>query len=68
MSIRRLNRQVLARELWGLAARMQFRVNAIEERDGEGAVTGKGIGIGYLLAKDITCVLVDAATFIEGLK
>jgi len=43
----------IARNLRGLAARMQYRVEVIETRDdkGTGAVTGAGIGIGYLLAK-----------------
>jgi hypothetical protein len=60
----------LARNLRGLAARMHYRVEAIEIRDGKGApaITGRGIGIGYLLAKDLAEALSEAATFVEGLS
>jgi len=55
----------LAGNLRQLYSRMQFRVEAIEERDGKGAVTGAGIWISYLMAKDIARVLAKAAEVIE---
>jgi hypothetical protein len=57
----------LASKLHALASRMQHRVEAIEARDGEEAVTGKGIGIGYLLAKDLADALVEAALAMHAL-
>jgi hypothetical protein len=60
-------RDFLVMELRGLALRMQGRVEAIEDRDGkDGAVTGRGVGIGYLLARDLAKTLCEAADFIEG--
>lgn len=60
-------RDALMMNLRGLALRMQGRVEAIEDRDGkEGAVTGIGVGIGYLLAKDLAKALSNAADFIDG--
>lgn len=60
-------RDFLVMELRGLALRMQGRVEAIEDRDGkDGAVTGRGVGIGYLLARDLARTLSEAADFIEG--
>jgi hypothetical protein len=58
----------IARNLRGLEARMQYRVEAILVRDltEANAITGHGIGIGYLLAKDLAEALGEAATFIEG--
>jgi hypothetical protein len=49
--------------------RMQCRVDAILERDKdeETAVTGKGIGISYLLAKDIVQVMEDGHAEIDRL-
>jgi hypothetical protein len=60
----------IARNLRGLAARMHYRVEAIEIRDGKGApaIEGRGIGIGYLLAKDLADALSEAADFIEGVS
>lgn len=55
-------RDVLVMNLRGLAMRMKGRVEAIEDRDGkDGAVTGPGIGIGYLLASDLATCLERAA-------
>ena len=52
----------LVMTLRGLAMRMQGRVEAIEDRDGkEGAITGIGVGIGYLLARDLAKNLTRAA-------
>ena len=64
-----LDKGTITRNLRGLASRMQYRVEAIEARDGKGAdaITGKGVGIGYLLAKDLADGLTEAATFIEAL-
>lgn len=60
-------RDFLVMELRGLALRMKGRVEAIEDRDGkDGAVTGRGVGIGYLLARDLAKTLSEAADFIEG--
>jgi hypothetical protein len=60
----------ITRNLRGLASRMEYRVEAIEQRDGNGAgaIQGRGIGIGYLLAKDLANALTEAATYIEGLR
>ncbi|MDE2232522.1 MAG: hypothetical protein KGJ90_00120 [Patescibacteria group bacterium] len=60
------NREMLVTNLRGLELRMQGRVEAIEDRDGkESAVTGRGIGIGYLLARDIAKALAEAAAILE---
>lgn len=62
-------RDFLVMQLRGLALRMQGRVEAIEDRDGkEGAITGTGVGIGYLLARDLAKTLSEAADFIDGVK
>lgn len=62
-------RDFLVMKLRGLALRMAGRVEAIEDRDGkEGAITGIGVGIGYLLARDLTKALSEAADFIDGVK
>ncbi len=65
-----LDSGTIARNLRCLESRMQYRVEAIEARDGDGepAITGPGVGIGYLLAKDLTDALGEAATFIEGVS
>ena len=60
-------RDALVMNLRGLGLRMQFRVEAIEDRDGKvGAVTGRGVGIGYLLARDLGKNLTAAADMLEG--
>ena len=60
-------RDTLVMNLRGLALRMQGRVEAIEDRDGkDGAVTGRGVGIGYLLARDLAKNLSAAADMLEG--
>ena len=57
----------LVMNLRGLALRMQARVEAIEDRDGrDGAVTGPGVGIGYLLARDLAKNLSAAADMLDG--
>lgn len=59
----------LAMTLRGLALRMQGRVEAIEDRDGkDGAVTGPGVGIGYLLAKDLAKNLTRAADVLSDVN
>ena len=59
---------LLALDLRALAFRMQCRVDAILERDGtDGAVTGPGIGIGYLFARDIAETLNRGANFVDAL-
>jgi len=64
-----MTRDVLLMKLRGLALRMQGRIEAIEDRDGKGgAVTGNGIGISYLFARDLAKALSDAADFIDGLE
>jgi len=56
---------LLGLDLRALAFRMQCRVDAIRERDGvDGAVTGPGIGIGYLFARDIARTLNRGADFV----
>lgn len=64
-----IDRGTLTRNLRGLASRMQYRVEAIEVRDGKGAdaITGRGVGIGYLLARDLAEALAEAADYIEAL-
>lgn len=62
-----MTRDILLMKLRGLALRMQGRVEVIEDRDGkDGAVTGNGIGISYLLARDLAKALSNAADFIDG--
>jgi hypothetical protein len=50
-----------------LAFRIESRIEKIEERDGspEAAVTGPGVGISYLLAKDIFRALSESAALLE---
>lgn len=64
-----IDRNVLVQNLRGLFERMQYRVEAIEVRDGKGAgaITGRGVGIGYLFAKDLAEALAEAADYIEAL-
>lgn len=64
-----IDRRTLTRNLCDLASRMQYRVEAIEARDGKGAgaITGSGVGIGYLLARDLAEALTEAADYIEAL-
>ena len=58
---------LLGLDLRALAFRMQCRVDAIRERDGvDGAVTGPGIGIGYLFARDIAGTLNRGADFVDA--
>lgn len=52
---------ILAGTCRQLAMRMQDRVEMIEERDGAAAVTGPGVGISYLFAKEIADALKRAA-------
>jgi hypothetical protein len=58
-------REILLMNLRQLGFRMQSRVERIEERDGENAVTGPGVGISYLFARDIVRALDQAATMLE---
>jgi len=56
--------------LRSIAFRVRSRVAAILERDGseQAAIEGMGIGISYLLAKDIADALDDGITEIERLQ
>jgi hypothetical protein len=51
-----------------LAARMQSRVDYCVEKaeSKEAAVTGSGVGIGYLFACDLARGMADAAAFLDG--
>jgi hypothetical protein len=52
------------------ASRMQGRVDAIVERDGciDAAVTGRGVGISYLFARDIVRACENGEKEIERLR
>lgn len=57
---------MLRLNLCSLAFRMQCRVDSCVERDGpEGAVTGRGVGISYLLARDLVMALEQAHAALE---
>lgn len=55
--------ETLANRCNWMHSRIQHRVDAIIERDGstEAAVTGNGVGISFLLARDTASLLRDAA-------
>ena len=59
--------EVTAAHCGQLAARMQSRVDAMIERDGsaQAAVTGPGIGIGFVFARDIVLALQAASALLE---
>lgn len=61
-------REYLVMNLQGLARRMRSRVESMIRRDGseDAAVTGRGVGIGYLLARDAARTMDKAATELEA--
>lgn len=53
-----------------VASRIKTRIDAMVERDGsvDNAITGRGVGIGYLLAKELHTALVRGEAAIRALK
>lgn len=58
-------REILSFTCRHLAIRMQHRVESIEERYGDAAMTSPGPGISYLFAKEIVDALQRAAEELE---